>query len=142
MMKEARTWDRLRLWITMAGGWLGGFLGGTDGLLKALVLLMALDYGSGLLCAGMEGKLSSNVGFRGILKKVFILVLVGVAHTLDLYVAGTGSALRSAVICFYLSNEGLSVVENAARMGLPVPGAIRNLLAQLQGNGEEKEEKG
>ena len=92
---------------------------------------MVLDYITGLMCAVMDKKLSSAVGFRGICKKVLILMLVGVANIMDVHVIGTGSALRGAVVCFYLSNEGLSLLENAAHIGLPVPERLKNILAQL-----------
>ena len=137
-------WTKVQIAITALGGWFGYFLGGMDGLMIALVVLMALDYISGVMCAIIDKKLSSAVGFKGICKKVFILMLVGVAHIIDLHVVGTGSALRGAVICFYMSNEGLSLLENAAHIGLPIPDKLRDILAQLhdkerttdQGDGE------
>ncbi len=137
-------WAKIQIAITAIGGWLGYFLGGLDGLMIALIVLMTLDYVSGVMCAIIDRKLSSAVGFKGICKKVFILMLVGVAHIIDLHVVGTGSALRGAVICFYMSNEGLSLLENAAHIGLPIPDKLRDILAQLhdkerttdQGDGE------
>ncbi len=124
-------WAKLQAVITAAGGWIGWFLGGADGMLIALAVLMALDYVSGVMNAVEQHKLSSAVGFRGICKKVLILMLVGVANILDVNVVGGGSMLRCAVICFYLSNEGLSLLENAARLGLPVPDKLREILSQL-----------
>ena len=137
-------WAKVQIAITALGGWLGYFLGGMDGLMIALIVLMTLDYVSGVMCAIIDKKLSSAVGFKGICKKVFILMLVGVAHIIDLHVVGTGSALRGAVICFYMSNEGLSLLENAAHIGLPIPDKLRDILSQLhdkerttdQGDGE------
>ena len=137
-------WAKVQIAITALGGWLGYFLGGMDGLMIALIVLMTLDYISGVMCAIIDKKLSSAVGFKGVCKKVFILMLVGVAHIIDLHVVGTGSALRGAVICFYMSNEGLSLLENAAHIGLPIPDKLRDILAQLhdkerttdQGDGE------
>ena len=137
-------WTKVQIAITALGGWLGYFLGGLDGLMIALIVLMTLDYISGVMCAIIDRKLSSAVGFKGICKKVFILMLVGVAHIIDLHVVGTGSALRGAVICFYMSNEGLSLLENAAHIGLPIPDKLRDILSQLhdkdrttdQGDGE------
>ena len=137
-------WAKVQIEITALGGWLGYFLGGMDGLMIALIVLMTLDYVSGVMCAIIDKKLSSAVGFKGICKKVFILMLVGVAHIIDLHVVGTGSALRGAVICFYMSNEGLSLLENAAHIGLPIPDKLRDILSQLhdkerttdQGDGE------
>ena len=130
-------WTKLQMACAALGGWLGYFLGGIDGLLIALIVFMVLDYITGLMCAVMDRKLSSSVGFRGICKKVLILMLVGVANILDVHVIGTGSALRGAVVCFYLSNESLSLVENAAHIGLPVPERLKDVLAQLH-NREDK----
>ena len=138
-------WTKVQIAITALGGWLGYFLGGMDGLMIALIVMMTLDYISGVMCAIIDKKLSSAVGFKGICKKVFILMLIGVAHIIDLHVVGTGSALRGAVICFYMSNEGLSLLENAAHIGLPIPDKLRDILTQLhdkernttdQGDGE------
>jgi len=131
-------WARFQTAITILGGWLGYFLGGVDGLMTALLIFMALDYISGVMCAIYDRKLSSAVGFKGICKKVLILLLVGVAHITDIHVVGDGAALRTAVICFYLSNEGLSLLENASYLGLPVPERLKNVLAQLH-NRDEKE---
>ena len=124
-------WAKIQMAIAAIGGWLGYFLGGMDGLMIALIIFMALDYITGLMCAVIDKKLSSAVGFKGVCKKVLILMLVGVANVVDIHIVGTGSALRSAVICFYLSNEGLSLLENAAYIGLPVPEKLRTVLAQL-----------
>lgn len=140
-------WAKVQIAFTALGGWLGYFLGGMDGLLIALIVLMSLDYVSGVMCAIIDRKLSSAVGFKGVCKKVFILMLVGVAHIIDLHVVGTGSVLRGAVICFYMSNEGLSLLENAPHVGLLIPDKLKDILAQLhdkdrendttdQGNGE------
>ena len=133
-------WTKVQIAITAIGGWIGYFVGGMDGMLIALIVLMSLDYLSGVMCAIMDRKLSSAVGFRGICKKVLILMLVGVANIVDLHVVGTGSALRGAVICFYMSNEALSLFENAAHIGLPVPDPLKNALAQLHGR-DDKDEK-
>ena len=126
-------WTKLQMACAALGGWLGYFLGGMDGLMIALIVFMMLDYITGLMCAVMDKKLSSDVGFRCICKKVLILMLVGVANVVDIHIVGTGSALRSAVICFYLSNEGLSLLENAAHIGLPIPDKMKDVLAQLHG---------
>ena len=133
-------WARLQMAITAVGGWLGYFVGGVDGLMTALLVLMVLDYVTGVMCAVIDRELSSSVGFRGIFKKVLILMLVGVAHIVDLHVVRTGEALRSAVICFYLSNEGVSVLENAGHLGLPIPEKLKAILAQLHDRMEEPEE--
>ena len=124
-------WAKLQMAITAIGGWLGYFLGGMDGLLTALIIFMTLDYITGLMCAIVDKKLSSAVGFRGIFKKMLIVLLVGVAHIVDLHLVGAGNALRSAVVCFYLSNEGVSLLENAAHLGLPIPAKLKTVLEQL-----------
>ena len=128
-MKEF--WNMIQLIITAMGGWLGYFLGGCDGLLIALVLFAVVDYLTGIMCAVADQKLSSHVGFKGICRKVLIFLLVGIANILDVQVIGTGSVLRTAVIFFYLSNEGVSLLENAAHLGLPVPEKMKAALAQI-----------
>ena len=133
-------WAKIQMAAAMVGGWLGYFFGGLDGLMIALIIFMALDYITGLMCAVIDKKLSSAVGFRGICKKVLILMLVGVANVVDVHVVGTGSALRGAVIAFYLSNEGLSLLENAAHIGLPIPDRMKDVLAQLHGRTDEKKD--
>jgi len=110
-------------------------------MLIALIVLMALDYLSGVMCAIADKKLSSAVGFKGICKKVLILMLVGVANIIDVHVVGTGAVLRGAVICFYLSNEGLSLLENAAYLGLPIPDKLREILAQLHDRDKKESDK-
>ena len=131
-------WTKVQIAITAIGGWVGYFVGGMDGMLIALIVLMSLDYISGIMCAVIDKKLSSAIGFRGICKKVLILMLVGVANIVDIHVVGTGSALRGAVICFYMSNEALSLFENAAHIGLKVPQGLKDVLAQLH-NREKKD---
>ncbi len=124
-------WAKIQAAITVIGGWLGYFLGGLDGLMIALVIFVVLDYVTGIMCAIADKKLSSSVGFKGICRKVLISLLVGVAHIVDLHVVGSGSVLRGAVVCFYLSNEGVSMLENAAHLGLPVPEKLKVILEQL-----------
>ena len=124
-------WAKIQTAVTALGGILGYFVGGLDGLLTALIILMVLDYITGVMCAIVDRTLSSAVGFKGIFKKVLIFMLVGVAHIMDMHVIGTGDALRSAVICFYLSNEGVSLLENAGHLGLPIPEKLKAILAQL-----------
>ena len=133
-------WAKIQMTVATIGGWLGYFLGGIDGLMIALIIFMVLDYVTGLMCAVIDKKLSSAVGFKGICKKVLILMLVGVANVVDIHIVGTGSALRSAVICFYLSNEGLSLLENAAHIGLPIPDKMKDVLAQLHGRENKKDD--
>ena len=136
-MKEF--WNTIQLIFTAIGGWLGWFLGSCDGLLYALLVFVVLDYITGIMCAIIDHKLSSEVGFRGIFRKVLIFALVGVGHVLDTQVIGTGSVLRTAVIFFYLSNEGVSLVENAAHLGLPVPEKLKAVLEQLHDRAEKEE---
>ena len=132
-------WAKVQMAIAAIGGWLGYFLGGMDGLLTALIVFMAIDYVTGLMCAVADKKLSSSIGFKGICKKVLIILLVGVAHIVDLHVVGTGNALRGAVVCFYLSNEGVSMLENAAHLGLPIPEKLKGILAQLHNRDDKTE---
>ena len=133
-------WTMTRVCFSAIGGWLGYFMGGCDGLMAALILFVVADYTTGVMCAVVDKKLSSEVGFKGIFRKVMIFILVGMAHILDTQVIGAGSVLRSAVIFFYLSNEGVSLLENAAHLGLPVPEKIKVVLDQLHDRSESKEE--
>ena len=136
-MKEF--WNMIQMVFAAVGGWLGYYLGGCDGLLLALVAFSAADYLTGVMCAASDRKLSSNVGFKGICRKVLIFLLVGIANILDVHVIGTGSVLRTAVIFFYISNEGVSLLENAAHLGLPVPEKIKAVLEQLHDRAEKTE---
>ena len=131
-------WNVIQLVFTAVGGWLGYFLGGCDGLLYALIAFVVIDYITGVMCAIAEKKLSSEVGFKGICRKVLIFLLVGIGNIIDVAVLGAPGILRTAVIFFYLSNEGVSLLENAAHLGLPVPEAIKTVLEQLH----DKSEKG
>lgn len=133
-MKEL--WNTAQVTFAAIGGWLGYFLGGCDGLLIALVVFVAVDYVTGVMCAISDKKLSSEVGFKGICRKVLIFLLVGIANILDVQVIGTGSVLRTAVIFFYLSNEGVSLLENAAHLGLPVSEKMKEILEQLHDRAE------
>lgn len=130
-------WNWLQIVIAAIGGWLGYFLGGYDGFLYALVMFVVLDYITGLMCAILDKKLSSEIGFRGIFKKVLIFVMVGVAHLIDSRMIGDGSVLRTAIIFFYCSNEGVSLLENASRIGLPVPEKLKGILVQLHDKGDK-----
>ncbi len=135
-MKEF--WNTIQLIFTAVGGWLGYFLGGCDGLLIALVVFTSVDYITGVMCAVADRKLSSEVGFKGICRKVLIFLLVGIANILDVQVIGTGSVLRTAVIFFYISNEGVSLLENAAHLGLPIPEKMKEVLEQLHDRAENE----
>lgn len=137
-MNANTIWTRIQTILALIGSWIGFFLGGMDGMLIALIVMMTIDYITGIMCAIIDKQLSSHVGFKGIFKKVLILMLVGVANLIDVYVLGNGSAIRGAVIAFYLSNEGVSVLENAARIGLPIPEKLKAILAQLHGKEDDK----
>lgn len=136
-MKEF--WNGIQFVFTLIGGWLGYFLGGCDGLLIALVMFVVMDYISGVMCAITDKNLSSEVGFKGICRKVLIFILVGIANILDVQVIGTGSVLRTAIIFFYISNEGVSLLENAAHLGLPVPEKLKVVLKQLHDKSDKEE---
>lgn len=133
-MKTVWTW--LQMIFAAVGGWFGWLLGGLDGFLYALIALVVIDYITGVMCAVLERRLSSEVGARGIFKKVLIFSLVAVGHIVDSQLIQTGSAIRTAVIFFYLTNEGISILENTAKIGLPVPEKLKTVLEQL--NKEDK----
>ena len=134
-MKEF--WNTIQLIFAAVGGWLGYFLGGCDGLLYALIAFVVIDYITGVMCAISDKTLSSEVGFRGICRKVLIFLLVGIGNIIDVQVIGSGSVMRTAVIFFYLSNEGISLIENAAHLGLPVPDKLKAVLEQLHDRAEK-----
>ena len=135
-MKEF--WNTIQLIFAAVGGWLGYYLGGCDGLLYALIAFSAIDYITGVMCAISDKTLSSEVGFKGICRKVLIFLLVGIGNIIDVQVLGSPGVLRTAVIFFYLSNEGVSLLENAAHLGLPVPDAIKTVLEQLHDRSDGK----
>ena len=137
-MKEF--WNTMQFIFTVLGGWLGYFLGGCDGLLIALVAFVSIDYVTGVMCAISEKNLSSRVGFKGICRKILIFALVGVANLIDVQVIQTGSILRTAVVFFYLSNEGVSLLENAAHLGLPIPKKLKAVLEQLHGKHNKEDD--
>ena len=130
--------NTIQIVIAAVGGYIGYFLGGWDGFLYALLAFVLIDYITGLMCAVLDQKLSSEVGFRGIFKKVLIFSLVAVGHIIDQNVIGDGSVIRTAVIFFYLSNEGISILENAAHIGLPIPQKLKDVLGQLHNKGDEE----
>ena len=133
-------WNGIQVAFTALGGFLGWFLGGVDGFLYALIAFVVIDYITGIMCAVVDKKLSSEVGFKGIFKKVLIFALVGIGHILDTRVIGSGSVMRTAVIFFYLSNEGVSLLENAAYLGLPIPQKLKSVLEQLHDRSEKEDE--
>ena len=136
-MKEF--WNMIQLAFAGVGGWLGYFLGGCDGLILALLAFVVIDYITGVMCAIADKKLSSSVGFKGICRKVLFFLLVGIAIILDVHIIGTGSVLRTAVIFFYISNEGVSLLENAGHLGLPIPVKIKAVLEQLHERAESED---
>ncbi len=133
-------WLILQTVIAALGGWFGWFLGGLDGFLYALIIFVIVDYITGIMVAIINKELSSEIGARGIFKKILIFILVGVAHIIDSRLIGEGSVIRTAVIFFYLSNEGISIMENGSRIGLPIPQKLKDVLAQLHGKGDDKNE--
>ena len=138
-MKEF--WNVIQAVFAAVGGWLGYFLGGCDGLLYALIAFVVIDYITGIMCAIYDKNLSSSIGFKGICKKVLIFLMVGIGHILDTKVIGTGSVLRTAFIFFYISDEGISLIENAAHLGLPIPEKLRDVLEQLHNRAEKTDTK-
>ncbi len=135
-------WNMVQFVFSAVGGWLGWFLGGCDGLMYALIAFVIIDYITGVMCGVAEKKLSSGVGFKGICRKVLIFMLVGIANILDMEVIGTGSVLRTAIIFFYISNEGVSLLENAGHLGLPIPQKMKDVLEQLHKRSESDESEG
>lgn len=133
-----KTWQWIQAVFTALGGWLGWFLGGADGFLYALIVFVAIDYITGVMCAIVDHKLSSEVGFKGICKKVLIFMMVGIGNIIDVQVLGQAGVLRTAVIFFYLSNEGVSMLENAGHLGLPIPAKLKDILVQLHSRSEDK----
>ena len=135
-------WNGIQIAFSALGGFLGWFLGGMDGFLYALISFVVIDYITGVMCAIADKNLSSGVGFKGICRKVLIFALVGIGNIIDVQVLGSPGVLRTAVIFFYLSNEGVSILENSTHLGLPVPEKLKEVLAQLHergGNDNESE---
>ncbi len=131
-------WTLIQIIFSAFGGFIGWFLGGNDGFIYALLAFVVIDYITGIMCAIADKELSSEVGFKGICKKVLIFALVGIGNLLDIYILGQAGILRNVVIFFYLSNEGVSILENASHLGLPVPEKLKEILKQLH-NGKESE---
>ena len=138
MMKDI--WNWIQLALSAFGGVVGWFLGGLDGLLYALLTFVVIDYITGVMCAIVDKKLSSKIGFKGIFKKVLIFAMVAIGHIIDINLIGTGSVLRTAVIFFYLSNEGISFLENTAHLGLPIPSKLKAVLEQLHDRAEKEDD--
>ena len=132
-------WSGIQIAFTAFGGFLGWFLGGVDGFLYALIAFTVIDYITGVMCAITDKNLSSSIGFKGICRKVLIFILVGMGNMIDVYLLGAPGVLRTAVIFFYLSNEGVSLLENSAHLGLPVPEKLRAVLEQLHDRSEKED---
>lgn len=128
---------------TAIGAVIGGFLGNIDGLIITLLVIAACDYAAGVAVAIIEKKLSSNVGFKGIARKILMFAIVGIANLIDVYVLKQGSVIRTAAIFFYISNEGISLLENGSKLGLPIPEKLKAVLIQLKDkdNPHDKEAK-
>lgn len=133
-------WSGIQIAFTAFGGFLGWFLGGVDGFLYALIAFTVIDYITGVMCAITDKNLSSSIGFKGVCRKVLIFTLVGIGNIVDVYVLGQGGVLRTAVIFFYLSNEGVSILENSAHLGLPIPEKLKEVLEQLHERGGDDDE--
>ncbi len=130
-------WNTIQIAFAAVGGFIGWFLGGCDGLLYTLLAFVVIDYITGVMCAIVDKTLSSAIGFKGICRKVLIFALVGIGHILDTHVIGSGSVMRTAIIFFYISNEGVSLIENAVHIGLPVPQKLKDVLEQLHNRSEK-----
>ncbi|MDO4302005.1 MAG: phage holin family protein [Clostridia bacterium] len=123
--------ESINVGFAAIGGFLGWLFGGLDGFLYALIVFVIVDYFTGVMAACVQKKLSSEIGFKGIARKVTIFLLVAIANMVDVDIIQTGNAVRTAVIFFYLSNEGISILENAAIIGLPIPQKLKNVLLQI-----------
>ncbi len=130
-------WSAIQISFSALGAFFGWFLGGNDGFLYALIAFVIIDYITGLINAFILHTVSSEIGFKGICKKVLIFTLVGIANLIDLFILQEGSALRTAIIFFYLANEGISILENSAKIGLPIPQKLKDVLAQINKRSEE-----
>lgn len=122
----------IQIFSATIGGIIGFLFGELDGLLTALLTVIVIDYATGLVCAKLNRNLSSATGFKGLAKKGFMLSIVVIANIIDTQVIKSGSAFRSAVICFYLANESISILENAGNIGVPLPKKLKDILIQLR----------
>ena len=136
-MKDLINW--IQLTITAVGGYIGYVLGGCDGFLYALITFLIMDYITGVMLAIVDRRLSSKIGFRGIFKKILIFVMVAVGYVLDSKIIGNGSAIRTAVIFFYISNEGISILENSSKLGLPIPEKLKLIMDQVGKEGKKND---
>lgn len=138
----SKLWNVLSGVFAVIGLWLGLFIGPVNGLLIALIVFVLTDYVTGFASAIVRKELSSSVGFKGLARKVLIFLIVGIANVLDVYVLGANAVLRTAVILFYMCNEGLSIIENAGEIGLPIPKKLKDVLAQLRKKSGEDDKDG
>ena len=138
----SKVWNVLSGVFAAIGLWLGLFIGPVNGLLIALIVFVITDYVTGFASAIVRKELSSSVGFKGLARKVLIFLIVGIANVLDVYVLGANAVLRTAVILFYMANEGLSIIENAGEIGLPIPKKLKEVLAQLRKKSGEEDKDG
>jgi toxin secretion/phage lysis holin len=129
--------NSIQLFFIGLGGFFGWALGGWDGFMIALVAFVSLDYITGVIAAIYEKKLNSEIGYKGILKKILIFIVVFMANIIDTQLIQNGSAVRTAIIFFYVYNEGISILENVSRTGLPVSVKLKEVLEQINGKGPE-----
>ena len=129
--------------LTLISGFCGYFLGGVDGMLYALLIVMICDYITGCLVALANKNISSEIGFKGIAKKAVIIGLIGVSNLVDVYVMGEGAAIRTATLTFFFINECISILENAGNLGVPLPKKLKSVLQQIKSKEiDENEDKG
>lgn len=130
--------EQFKTIIAVIGGVVGFFFGGNDMLLQVIVVLSSLDYSSGLIAAYVNNELKSKVGFKGIAKKVMLFLLIAAASWVD-QALGSKAMFREATIFFFIGNELLSLIENAGRIGVPIPKLLENAVVVLKGKGDEKQ---
>jgi len=139
-MKVQLAWKAFLAFFSAFGAFMGWFLGGLDGLIYVLLTLAVCDYITGFVAAFTRKELSSEVGAKGIVKKVVMFTIVGVGHLIDAYMLGNGTALRTAVVFWYIANEGLSLIENAINLNVPVPKVLKDALIQIKKKSESDED--
>ncbi len=121
-------------------GLMGWFFGGLDEIIEVLIALTAVDYFTGICRAGIEGKISSKIAFKGIARKIVMFLLVGVANVIDRYILDAKTSFRVIIIVFYIGNEGMSIIENAGAMGIPIPGWLRGKFLKFMENSDKSKE--
>lgn len=128
----------MKAFFALVGAFCGWFFGGLDSFLYLLIIFVVVDYITGVLSATISCEVSSSRGVKGIMKKMLIFLLVGMGNALDMALVGGTSPIRTAVIFFYLSNEGISILENITKIGLPVPQSLRRALGKLKEDEEDE----